>query len=579
MALFSGVSIALIDPVLELLFFGEQDTAVAGAEVKLNINSIKHTAIYLVSDVLKAEGLRGALLIFILIIVGLNLLGNAFRYLSNVFMARLRTKSIYDFRKDVMDSLLSKQLSFIDKQRKGDLITKVTIDVDEVDRSIVSSMHAIFKNPFQMGLFLTFMLQYSASLTGIIFLILPISAIVISYIGKSLRKNARDGQDALSKMIGTLEESVGGMRVIKAFGAEGYIGSIFNRFSNSYRRLFNKQLLKIYLAGPFSETSGVIAIAFVLWFGGNLVFEGKLEPTGFMTYIFMFFQTIQPAKEFSSSFSKVNKGIASGERVFALMDEEVHIKDTSDSKELESFEESIRFEDVSFQYEKDPVLQGVTFELKKGGFYALVGPSGCGKSTSIELLLRFYDAVKGRIAIDGVDIKDYKVSSLRDKMAIVTQDPILFNDTVGKNISFGVQEASQDEVVEAAKVANAHEFIQALPNGYDTEIGDRGILLSGGQRQRLSIARAVLKGAPILLLDEATSSLDAESEREVQKALDKVMKTKTSLVVAHRLSTIQHADCIYVMNHGKVIEKGTHTELLETQGLYWKLSEIQKLNS
>lgn len=579
MAVFSGVSIALIDPVLGLLFHDEVNTVSSGVNVQLNIHAIKDTAIYLVHDVLEAGGKKQALITFIFIIVGLNLIGNTFRYISNLFAAKLRTRSIYDFRKDVVGSLVSKQLSFLDKQRKGDLISKVTLDVDEVDRSIVSSIQAILKNPFQIALFLTFMLQYSAKLTGIIFIVLPVSAIFISAIGKSLKKNARDGQKRQSKMIGVLEESITGMRVVKAFGAEKYIESIFDRHSKAYTKLFNTQLLKIYLSGPFSETSGVLAIGSILWFGGLLVFDGELQAEGFMSYIFMFFQTLQPAKELSTSISRIFKGIASGDRIFSLVDEEVHIKDTKDSKELTSFETAVSFKSVDFAYEKDPVLQGVSFDMKKGGFYALVGPSGCGKSTSIELLLRFYDPQNGQIAIDGKDIREYSVSSLRDKMAIVTQEPILFNDTVYNNIAFGQKDATEEEVKEAARIANAHGFIESLPQGYDTEIGDRGILLSGGQRQRLSIARAVLKKAPILLLDEATSSLDAESEQEVQQALDKVMKSKTSLVVAHRLSTIQHADRIFVMNKGRIEEQGTHSELLQRQGLYWKLSQIQQLNA
>ena len=579
MAIFSGVSIALIDPVLGLLFLGETETSSTGVNIQLNIHSIKDSAVYLVHDILEAQGKTQALLTFIFIIVGLNVIGNAFRYISNLFAARLRTRSIYDFRKDVIGSLVSKQLSFLDKQRKGDLITRVTLDVDEVDRSIVSSIQAILKNPFQIALFLTFMLQYSAKLTGIIFIVLPISAIFISFIGKSLKKNARDGQKRQSKMIGVLEESITGMRVVKAFGAEKYIEGVFDRHSQAYTRLFNKQLLKTYLSGPFSETSGVIAIGSILWFGGNLVFNGELEATGFMAYIFMFFQTLQPAKELSTSVSRIFKGIASGERIFGLVDEEVLIRDRKDSQHLASFENVLSFKSVDFSYEKEPVLQGVSFDMKKGGFYALVGPSGCGKSTSIELLLRFYDPQNGQISIDGKDIREYSVTSLREKMAIVTQEPILFNDTVYNNIAFGKTNVTEEEVREAAKIANAHEFIEALPNGYHTEIGDRGILLSGGQRQRLSIARAVVKKAPILLLDEATSSLDAESEQEVQKALDTVMKSKTSLVVAHRLSTIQHADCIFVMNKGRIVEEGTHSELLEKQGLYWKLSQIQQLNS
>jgi subfamily B ATP-binding cassette protein MsbA len=579
MALFSSISIALLDPVLKLLFTGEGAPTEGAVNVSLNIHNIKETAYYFVNDIIKAEGRNQALMTFIFIIVGLNILGNIFRYTSNASSALLRTASIYDLRKDVMSKIVGKNIAFIDKQRKGDLIARITMDVDEVDRSIVSSLNAIIKNPVQIALYLTFMLQYSATLTGVIFIVLPVSAVFISVIGRSLKKNAHDGQKAMSSMIGVIEEGLGGMRVVKAFGSESYLKKVFDNFNSAYRKLFRTQLLKMFLASPFSETSGVIAVGFILWYGGGLVFEGKLEASGFMAYIFIFTQTLQPAKELSNGISRIFKGIASGERIFSLMDQKVEVKDAPNATEIQEFNSGISFKNVEFKYEKDPVLKGVSFEIKKGGFYALVGPSGCGKSTSIELLMRFYDPQNGEIIIDGHNIKSVTAKSLREQMAIVTQDPILFNDSIFNNIAFGNENASAELVEEAAKIANAHEFILELPNGYQTEIGDRGVLLSGGQRQRISIARAVLKGAPILLLDEATSALDAESEREVQKALDGLMKSKTSLVVAHRLSTIQHADCILVMNKGEIVEQGTHSELIANQGLYWKLSQIQQLNT
>lgn len=579
MALFSSVSIALLDPVLKLLFTGEGAPSEGAMNISLNIHNIKETAYYFVNDIIRAEGRKQALMTFIFIIVGLNILGNIFRYTSNASSAFLRTASIYNLRKDVMSKIVGKNIAFIDKQRKGDLIARITMDVDEVDRSIVSSLNAIIKNPVQITLYLTFMLQYSATLTGVIFIVLPVSAVFISVIGRSLKKNAHDGQKAMSSMIGVFEEGLGGMRVVKAFGSEGYLKKVFDNFNAAYKRLFRAQLLKMFLASPFSETSGVIAVGFILWYGGGLVFKGQLEASGFMAYIFIFTQTLQPAKELSNGISRIYKGIASGERIFSLMDQKVEVKDAPDATEIQGFNSSISFNNVEFKYGKDPVLKGVSFEINKGGFYALVGPSGCGKSTSIELLMRFYDPQKGEITIDGDNIKSVSSKSLREQMAIVTQDPILFNDTIFNNIAFGNENASADLVEEAAKIANAHEFILELPNGYQTEIGDRGVLLSGGQRQRISIARAVLKGAPILLLDEATSALDAESEREVQKALDGLMKSKTSLVVAHRLSTIQHADRILVMNKGEIIEQGTHSELIGNRGLYWKLSQIQQLNA
>ncbi len=579
MATFSSISLALLDPVMNLLFNGDGIDESQSLNLSFNIHNIKDSAYYLVKDIIKAEGRYQALLTFIFIIVSLNILGNVFRYTSNASSAYLRTASTYILRKELMEKLVAKNIAFLDKQRKGDLITRITMDVDEVDRSIVSSLNAIIKNPVQIGIFLMFMLQYSAKLTGIIFIVLPISALFISIIGRSLKKNAHDGQKAMSNMIGVVEEGVGGMRVVKAFGSEGYLLKVFDRFNFNYRKLFRFQLLKMFLASPFSETSGVIAVGFILWYGGGLVFEGQLEASGFLTYIFIFVQTLQPAKELSNGVSRIFKGIASGERVFNLMDEVVEVKDSKNAITISGFSDSIEFENVHFAYDKDPVLKGVSFTMKKGGFYALVGPSGCGKSTSIELLLRFYDPQSGKITIDGHDVKDVTAKSLREQLAIVNQDPILFNDSIFNNIAFGNEGATQKMVEEAAKIAHAHEFICELPNGYNTPIGDRGVLLSGGQRQRISIARAILKQSPILLLDEATSALDAESEREVQKALDGLMRQKTSLVVAHRLSTIQNADNILVMNRGQIVEQGTHTELVAQKGLYWKLYQIQQLNT
>lgn len=578
MAVFSGVSFALLDPVLGLLFSEEVPVNDTATDLKLNFHSIKDSAYYLVKNIIKAEGKREALLTFIFIIVGLNILGNIFRYLSNAFSAILRTKAVFRFRQEVFESLIGKQVAFLDEQRKGDLITRVTIDVDEVDRSIVSSLQAIVKNPVQIGLYITFMLQISAELTGVIFIVLPVSAFFISTIGRSLKKNAAEGQQAMSDMIAVVDESLSGIRVVKAFIADSYISAVFRKFHDRFRRLMRKQLLKMHLASPFSETSGVIAVGFILWYGGNLVFKEDLDAQEFITYVLIFTQTLQPAKEFSKSISRIFKGVASGERIFKLMDEKVHIKDHSDSGSMGAFKDSIKFDNVSFAYDKDPVLQNVSFELQKGTFNALVGPSGCGKSTTIELILRFYDPVAGTILVDNKDIRDIKVDSLREQFSLVTQDPILFNDSIFNNIAFGVDGVTEEDVKEAARIANAASFIEALREGYQTQIGDRGVLLSGGQRQRLSIARAVLRKSPILLLDEATSALDAESEREVQVALDELMKTKTSLVVTHRLSAIQHADKIFVMNKGGITEQGTHKELLEKKGTYWKLFELQQLD-
>ena len=361
MAVFSSISIALLDPVMKLLFTGQGNEAVSDVSVSLNIHNIKDAAYYFVNNIIEAEGQKQALLTFIFIIVGLNILGNIFRYTSNASSALLRTSAIYDFRKDVVDKLLAKNIAFIDKQRKGDLITRVTMDVNEVDRSIVSSLNAIFKNPVQIALYLTFMLQYSKTLTGVIFIVLPVSAVFISVIGKSLKKNAKEGQQAMSSMIGVLEEAIGGMRVIKAFGAEGYIKNVFDKFHKSYKKLFRFQLLKMFLASPFSETSGVIAVGFILWYGGGLVFSGDLEASGFIAYVFIFTQTLQPAKELSKSVSAIFKGIASGERIFSLMDQVALVKDNKGASDLNGFNDSIVFENVNFAYEKESSFEKLKF--------------------------------------------------------------------------------------------------------------------------------------------------------------------------------------------------------------------------
>lgn len=578
MAVFSGVSFTLLDPVMKLLFKEELGENVVQPDLAFNIMSIKNTVYYFVQDVIKAEGKQEALLTFVFIIVGLNFAGNIFRYLATYFEAILRTKTIRALRADVFNKLMGKQLSYIDKQRKGDLITRLTADVDEVERSVVGSMQALFKNPIQIGIFITIMIQYSASLTGFIFLVLPISAVFIGVIGKSLKRNAKDGQKYFSNLLSVIEESISGLRVIKAFRAEAYTAKVFDRFNERFSNLYRKQLFKKALASPFSETTGVIAVGIILWYGGNLIFQGKMEPEGFFAYIVLFTQTLQPAKGLSTAISNIYKGIASAERIFSLMDVEVSIRDKDNAVQLKSFDKTIEFRNVEFAYDDEPVLQNLNLQLEKGKFYALVGPSGCGKSTTAEMLLRFYDPGKGQILLDDLPLSEIGLESLRTQMSIVTQEPILFNDTIFNNVAFGLKNVSQEQVERAAKAANAHDFIVGTPDGYQTMVGDRGTLLSGGQRQRLSIARAILKDAPILILDEATSSLDTESERIVQEALYKLMENRTSLVIAHRLSTIQNADKIFVMEKGTVIEEGSHKELLESKGLYWHLTRLQQID-
>lgn len=581
MVLFSGLSLTLLDPVLSLLFSNNMEVPTVSqlSEPEISVSFFKEWIYYQVAQKLVLEGKEQALLMFIFIIVGMNILGNVFRYLANFFEAKVKTRSVEQLRKELFNSLTQKPVSYIENNRKGDIINRLTNDVSEVERSIINTMQAIFKDPFYIGFFLFLMIQYSLSLTGFIFLVLPITAIFISTIGKSLKRKAKKSQEVFSNMLSVVEETISGIRIIKAFNAEKYTKDVFEKENRKYSSLNRKQLYRRNMASPFSESMGVVAVGFILWYGGALVFKGELEASGFIIYIFLFTRILQPAKSFSQAFSNIYKGIASAERIFGLMDAKVTIKDKPNAIKAKPFSKSIELKNVSFSYTDEPVLKNLSYTIEKGKFYALVGPSGCGKSTTAELFLRFYDPTEGVVLFDGIDIKDIEVKSIRDQVAIVTQEPILFNDSIYNNISFGLPNITKDKVIEAAKAANAHEFIMETANGYDTEIGDRGALLSGGQRQRISIARALLKDPAILLLDEATSALDTESERIVQDALQALMKDRTSLVIAHRLSTIQNADCILVMNKGEVVEQGTHKELIARDGLYKKLTQMQQLDA
>lgn len=569
----------MLDPVLNLLFKEEMVTEFNQPVIGLSIENLKNSVYYLVLEVIQARGREEALLVLILVVVSLNLLGNVFRYLAQVFAAIVRAGVTRNIREDLFSKMLKKQMNFFDNSRRGDLITRVTADVDEVERSVVTAIQAVFRDPFYLLFFLFILLQFSFELTLVIMVVMALTALIVSLIGKSLKREATEGQKVFSQLIGVLDETVGGMRIIKAFRAEGYTAKVFNRFNTGFARLFKRQLFRKSLASPLSEAMFIMAVGVILWYGGKLVFEGKFESSEFMVYILLVARIIQPAKALSSSFGAIYKGLASAERIFDLMDHPVKIRDMANAKAKPDFSSSIEVKNLHFRYEDEWVLKDLSLSIKKGGFYALVGPSGCGKSTLAELLLRYYEPQEGVVEIDGENINNIKVADLRALFAVVTQDPILFNDSIHNNIAFGQRNASREEVIKAARLANAHEFISKMENAYDTEIGDRGVLLSGGQRQRLSIARAILDNPPILLLDEATSALDTESERIVQQALNKLMKSRTSLVIAHRLSTIRDADEIFVMNQGEIVERGKHHELIGLNGIYKRLTEMQSLDN
>src|SRR5690606_9565943 len=451
-------------------------------------------------------------------------------------------------------------------------------DVQVVQYSVTGTLQVVFKEPMQLLFFIVALLMMSVELTLFALLIIPVSAFVISKIVKRLKQQATEAQTVYGRMISYLDEALSGVKIVKAFNATSFVKKRFDDENVYYSKIGRRMVRRQQLASPVSEFLGVLMVAIILLYGGNLVINKDPSFTAgtFITYIAIFSQVMRPAKALTSSFSNIHSGIAAGERVLELIDEKPAVVDSENAKELNEFNSEIRIDNLSFNYGEKAILSDIDLVISKGQTIALVGPSGGGKSTLMDLIPRFMDPVSGRILLDGHDIKDVKVDSLRNLMGIVNQDLVLFNDTIANNIAFGLENVSEDRIVAAAKIANAHEFILNTEEGYQTNIGDRGIKLSGGQKQRLCIARAVLKNPPILLLDEATSALDTESEQLVQEALNKLMKNRTSLVIAHRLSTIQQADKIFVLDAGRIIEQGTHSQLLEKKGLYCRLIEMQQ---
>lgn len=522
-------------------------------------------------------GKFGTLIFVCIIIVGSVFLSNLFTYLSGVVLAKVRAVVIKEMRMDIFNRVNALHIGYFSNERKGDLMSKMTNDVQEVENTIVQSLRVVFREPVTILLYFAVLFFMSVKLTLFTILIIPISGAIIGGITKRLKKRAVQSQQSLGRIVNILDETIGGMRVIKAFNGEQFVGEKFDRETAYYSQVNVSMAKKNELASPISQFLGVSVVAGILVYGGSMVLSGEsdLSASDFITYIIIFTQVLNPAKEISRAMSSIQRGIASAERIFEVIDTPSQIKSPDHPKPLSGFSQSIDFKKVSFAYEDQLVLKNIDFSLKKGKTIALVGPSGGGKSTLADLVPRFYDPAEGQILLDGTDIREFSTQDLRNLMGIVTQESILFNDTVFNNIAFGIKGATEARVIEAAKIANAHGFISQLEKGYETNIGDRGSKLSGGQRQRLSIARAVLKNPPVLILDEATSALDSESESLVQEALTKLMSNRTTLVIAHRLSTIQHADEILVIERGEIVQKGTHQELLLVEGLYQKLSSIQ----
>ncbi|MFZ4262719.1 ABC transporter ATP-binding protein [Sphingobacterium sp. HJSM2_6] len=578
MVIFSTLNLALLAPLLQTLF-DSQNTVIEPVAKPDSLNVMKYFS-YISYELNMRFGAYDALKFTCIVIVVSVFISNLFRYLSQRIMENLRIHTLLNLRKSVFSNVMNLHLGFFSSQRKGDIISKIASDVQVVQFSVTSTLQVVFKEPLQLLAYLVMLFMISTKLTLFSLLVIPVSGFLIAKIVKTLKQQAQEGQRSYANMISYLEEALSGIKIIKSFNAIDFIKSKFNKENDQYATINRRMVRRQQMGSPVSELLGVIMVAIILLYGGHLVLDGKgdLMASEFIAYIGIFSQIMRPAKALTDAFSSVHSGIAAGERVLQLIDEKNMVADKPDAKAIESFQHQISFQDVNFSYEDQPVLKHVQLDIQKGQTVALVGPSGGGKSTLIDLIPRFMDASSGKITIDQVDVRDLKQDSLRQLIGVVNQESILFNDTIFNNIAFANEEATEEEVINAAKIANAHEFIMNSENGYQTNIGDRGSKLSGGQRQRICIARAVLKNPPIMLLDEATSALDTESERLVQDSLYKLMDNRTTVVIAHRLSTIQNADKIVVLEAGKIVETGTHLELIAHNGLYKRLIDMQQFS-
>jgi ATP-binding cassette, subfamily B, bacterial MsbA len=583
--IFSLFSIAMLLPFLQVLLLADnkkvEEILNKGEPVfRLSAAGITDTVNFLLAKTINEQGRIEALVLICVFVITNIFLKNLFRYLGMFFVAPIRNNVVRDMRNKMYDKILQLPLSYYSEERKGDIMSRMTTDVQEIEWSVMQSLEMIFREPVTILFFLGVMVVLSPQLTLFALILLPLSGIMIGRIGKSLRRSSSKRQEKMGTLLSMMEETLGGLRIIKGFNAEKNMLERFREENQAYTSISVKMYRKTDLSSPLSEFLGVTVMVTILYFGGKLVLDVHpgLNGTLLITYLAIFANLLAPAKSFTTAYYNVQKGLASAERIDKILNAEVTIQDANDPVAITKFEKEIEYRNVSFAYREGEVgwvLDNVNLKIPKGKTIALVGQSGSGKTTLADMLPRFYDTTKGEILIDGIPIKNTTLKNLRDLMGIVTQESILFNDTVYNNIAFGIDNVTEKEVVEAATIANAHDFIMQMPQGYQTNIGDRGSKMSGGQRQRMSIARAVLKNPPILILDEATSALDTESERLVQDALNKLMKNRTSIVIAHRLSTIQHADEIIVMQKGVIIERGTHAELITKSGSYKKLHDLQ----
>jgi subfamily B ATP-binding cassette protein MsbA len=576
---FGILNFTLLQPLLDVLFDGGALKPVTKPSFALDLAYFKDLFNYYLNDLAIQKGRFDALIFVCEVIVGSVFLSNLFRYLSVRILETVKGHTVAQLRQAVFDHAVHLHLGFFSNERKGNLMSRLTTDMQEVENSIGRAFSATFKEIFLLIGYFVALFLISSELTFFSLLIIPVSGTVIGLLSKKLKENAVEVQQQLGSLVSLLDETFGGMRVIKGFGAEGFIQNRFSDVNQGYYTRWKRLIFRQEMASPTSEFLGVTVVAGILLYGGKLVLshESDLTASQFISYIAMFSQVMRPAKEISNAISSMQRGLASADRILGLLDAQNEIKDVTNALNVVEFNDKIEVQNVRFAYaEGHDVLHGINFTLPKGKTIALVGSSGGGKSTIADLIPRFYDPTQGCILIDGTDLREVKLDSLRSMMGIVTQESILFNDTIFNNIAFGAT-ATEAEVVAAAQIANAHQFIEQLPDGYQTNIGDRGTKLSGGQRQRLSIARAVLKNPPILILDEATSALDTESEQLVQDALSKLMQNRTSLVIAHRLSTIQNADEILVVQQGQIVERGTHDSLMAQNGVYSRFTTMQQM--
>ena len=584
-AILNLLSFALIIPILNILFRIDE-TQYTYTDFHFQFfnfetwrgmpEAVKNNFFWFVQDMIETKGGSFALIILGIFLVVATFLKVFTMYMAFFTMIPIRTGVVRDIRNQINKKITELPLGFFSKERKGDIIARVSGDVNEIETSIMSSLDMLFKNPILIIIYLIGMIAISWRLTVFVFILLPVSGYIMSQVEKKLKRKSFEGQQQWGYLMSQIEETLGGLRIIKAFNAEDKIQQRFEKSNNDFRRLTNRVYRRQQMAHPMSEFLGTATIAIVLWYGGSLILSNNstIDASTFIYYLVIFYSIINPAKDLSKSAYAIQKGLASMDRVDKILQAESNIHDPKDPQPI-ALHDHIQYNNVWFKYQNDWVLKGINLHIPKGKTVALVGQSGSGKSTLVDLLPRFYDVTDGAITIDDTDIRTATLHDLRELMGNVNQEAILFNDTFFNNIAFGVANATLDEVKAAARIANAHEFIMATPDGYDTNIGDRGGKLSGGQRQRISIARAILKNPAILILDEATSALDTESERLVQEALENLMRNRTTIVIAHRLSTIRNADEICVMHEGEIVERGRHDDLIALNGYYKRLCDMQ----